>query len=817
MLKSYFTLAVRNFLKNKTFSFINLFGLAVGLACVLMILSFIRYELSYDCSYSNAKRAYRLVEQTRKGTTDDESISVHSGLAAALQREFAEIEAVTYPSKTKFEFINRGEGINLDALRADTNFFKVFNLPFVQGNPNITLKPHHVVISERVAHTYFPNQNPVGEKLISDDPSGKKFINEDQVAKKESIVVGVMKDIPKTTHFSADVILFETIETDALNYLEAHSGLPQYVLLKDNSNIRQVEKKLGSFYRKYGFPQEKAIRFQPVQSIHLRSNIADEPFANGDIQQVYIFSFVAALILLIGCINYVNLTTARSLQRVQEVGVRKVLGADRRQLAFQFIGESFLFFCTALPLAFCLAHLSWPLFTHIMAIETTTTELFSLENLLLIAVISIVSGILSGAYPALFLSRLKPASLLKDYHKGFSLNIGLRKALIVLQFVISVSLIIATIVVYKQLHYINNKPLGFNKNHLLVLPYRSYGQKWEAFKNELRSYHNIENATLSSWNVGETYGAWSSMSNPKDSTKELSFAFVDADVDFIKTMGVKLLEGRLLSNGDAIFAGKIDSLMFFGKKTPEEFLNLMASRSIIISDNTAATLGLKRPVGEVLKLGALQGTIVGVIADFQGLSLRQKNMPLVLRATSVERGGYGTAYIRVGSKDIRETIAFIQAKWKRIFPANKFDFSFVDERLQKLYDVERRLASLFTVFALLAICIACFGLFSLVALMVQQRTKEVGIRKVLGASVGEIVKLISIDFVKLVLIGICIAAPAAWWLMDKWLQDFAFRISIGWWVIALSGFVALFIAAIAISFQALRAAVANPVHSLRSE
>jgi putative ABC transport system permease protein len=807
MIKSYFKLAVRNLLKNKTFASINLLGLAVGLASVLMILSFIRHELSYDLSYNNSKRVFRLVQQTRTGGLEKESVWIHTGMAAALEKEFPEIEAVTYPLKTKFEFINNEEGISLNALRVDSSFFKVFNLPFAQGSPSVVPRPYQVFISERVAQTYFPDRNAIGEKLISIDPNG---------ARVEKTIVGVIKDM-KATHFSADVIFSSYLDIEDLNWRTAYSAMPQYVLIREHTSIHQVERKIHSFYRKYGFPKEVTMRFQPVTSIHLHSRIEDEPFANGDIRHVYIFALVALLILLIGCINYVNLSTARSLQRVQEVGVRKVLGADRSQLAAQFIGEAFLTFCLALPVAFCLADMFWPLFTHIMSIGLTTRELFSLQNLLLITIVAIVSGVLSGSYPAIFLSRLQPTAILKNNHKGFQINLGLRKGLIVLQFVISVSLIIATTVVYRQLQFINNMPLVFNKNHLIVLAHKSYGSKWEAFSNELKKYHRIDNVTIASWNVGERYGGSSSMNHPKDSTRELKFAFVDTDVNFLNTLQIKLLEGRALSNEDASFSGKTDSLLYSKKHSPEEFSRLLASRPILVSDNTARALDLDKPVGEVLRLGALQGTIVGLIQDFQGLSLHQKNTPLVIRAHSTTNIGTGSVYIRIAPEQVGETINYIQAKWKHLFPQSRFDFSFVDERLQKLYDVERKLAWMFAVFAVLAISIACFGLFSLVALIIQQRTKEIGIRKALGASVGEIVELISKDFFKLILISICIAGPIAGWAMNQWLQDFANRVCVGWWVFAVGGLAALFVAMVAIGFQTLRAAVANPVDSLRSE
>jgi len=807
MLKNYFKISIRNFLRTKTFSFINLSGLAIGLASVIMILSYVRYELSYDKHYSNAERIYRIVEVRNKGGVTEESVVVNEGLADALKREFPEIECATFVIPTTLNLINKGEAINTNALRADSGFFKTFNLSFIYGNPPTALNDNSsIVITEKTAKTFFKNSNPIGQKLNKEKYDGSQSA---------LTITGVIKDIPENTHFKADVITSANENHESLNYWKGYSGLPQYILLAKKTNVKQLENKLNLLYSKYNFPKEIKLKFQPVTSIHLHSNIPNEPFVNSDIRYVYIFSLSAFLILFIACINYINLTTARSLQRVKEVGVRKVLGAGRRQLSYQFIGESFLFFCSAVPFALLIANVFWPLFTKILNIEVNNTYLISPKNILIISVISIISGIASGIYPSFFLSRLQPVVILKDWQKSFRVNLGIRKTLIVLQFVISVTLIIATIVIYKQLNFINNMPLGFNKEHLIVLPSQNFKNHAAYFKNELKQNSNIKSVTTASWSIGEHYGAMSSMDNPNDSTKEVKFDFVDADFDFLKTMGIRLPEGRNFSPAYTSDLIDIDSILSSKKLSGTEFTNILASRPIIISENTVKALQLKNPVGQVLKLGALQGTVIGIIKDFKGLSLYQKTSPLVLRARP--ENAYGYTYIRISPRNIQATIQYIQSKWKAFFPASKFDFSFVDERLQKLYDSERRLASLFTVFAVLAICIACLGLFSLVALMVQQRTKEIGIRKVLGADVTEIVKLISSDFVILITIAIFISSPIAWYGMNKWLESFAYRITISWWIFALAGGIAIVIAVFTISFQAIKAALANPVNSLRTE
>lgn len=805
MIKNYFKIAIRNFSRDKSFTIVNLVSLSIGLASVIMILAYVRYELSYDEHYSNSDRIFRIIEERTKGGIKKESVVTNEGLTPALKREFPEVEAASGVTVSKTSFLSKGNPISVNILNTDSNFFKIFNIPFVYGNPKMCLyEKYSIVITEKIARTYFSNRNPIGEKLNSGrSPDLPPFT-----------ITGVIKDIPANTHFKADAIVATNPKYDDLNY-KGYSSVPQYLLLKPHINIQQLEHKLNSFYSKYDFPEEIKIRFQPITSIHLHSNASDEPFVNSDIRYIYIFSTSAFLILLIACINYVNLTTARGLKRVREVGVRKVLGAERKQLIIQFTCESFLFFFSSLPVSLLLANLFWPFFTRIVNIEAEKSYLISSQNILLILFVSVISGIVSGLYPSFFLSRLQPAAILQDWQKSFKVNLGIRKTLIVLQFVITITLIVSTIIIYRQLTFLDNKPLGFNKENLIVLPFSFLKNHGSSFKNELLKNSNIKSVTTASWNVGELLGGSATMDNPKDSTKEFKFNFVDADFDFLKTIQIELSEGRNFSIDYPSDMIDIDSLSSSKKYSYAAYLDILASHPIIISEKVVNTLGLKEPAGQILRLPALQGTVIGVIKDFNGLSLHQQTSPVVIRARPVNDFGY--IYIRLNPTNIKTTLDYIQNKWKTYFPASAFDFSFVDERLQQLYDSERRMASLFTVFATLAICIACAGLFSIVALIVQQRTKEIGIRKVLGANVIEIVKLITKDFVALIAIAVVIASPVAWYGMNKWLQDFAYRINISWWFFLFAGALTIGIAVITISFQAIKAAIANPVKSLRSE
>jgi len=435
-----------------------------------------------------------------------------------------------------------------------------------------------------------------------------------------------------------------------------------------------------------------------------------------------------------------------------------------------------------------------------------------------VILLSFVTGVTSGAYPAFFLSRLQPISILKDWQKSFVVNLNIRKTLIVFQFVVSIALIISTIIVFRQHSLLNNMQLGFNKNYLIALPFQSFKGQAGSFKNELKTSKDIFDVSISSWEPGKSYGNSASMSQPVDSLKEWSFGFVNADLDFLKTMQIKLIAGNDFSTSPIVNIRNFDSLLNLkgNQLSNDAKKNLSNTKPIIITKATAEGLGLKEPViGQVLELSALRGTVIGVIDNFIGISLMEKSSMVVIEADI--NPDFGNTYIRINSKNIPQTIDFLKQKWKFFFPDRNFEFSFMDDQIAALYKDQQRLATLFTAFATLAIIISLMGLFSLVALIAQQKTKEIGIRKVLGASVMEIVGLLSGSFIKLILIAFIIAAPLVSWAMNIWLQDFQYRTSISWWIFLIAGLGSLCFALIVVAIQAIRAAVANPVKSLRTE
>jgi len=501
MYKNYFLIAIRNFKKDKTYAFINLIGLAVGLASVILIFAYVQHELSFDKSYSSSNRVYRLVSEN-KSNENEKSVMLPGALAATLKTEFPEIEATIPFSKNSVDFLHNDEPVPTQVIYSDSNFFKVFNLPFLSGNAATALQSeNNIVISKKTSDLFFGRGNPIGKDMAFKNYDGKIVFFK---------VMGVMEDIRANTHFKADAVIAGSSDTTKLNW-RSYYAVQQYVLLNQHASINQLNNKISTIYKKYGFPDNINIRFQPVQSIHLHSNIPDEPYTNSDSRYVYIFSFVALLILSIACVNYINLTTARSLQRVREVGVRKVLGAKSRQLTFQFITESLVFFVATLPVALLLAKISWPLFAQTINIESNENVLFTWRNVIVIFLVSCGTGILSGLYPSVFLSKLQPVHILKDWQKSLTINLGIRKTLIVLQLVISVMLIISTIIVNKQLQFINTMQLGFNKEHLIVLPNQLMENKALSFKNDLLQNKYIKGVTTAHWNVGEKYKASSSI------------------------------------------------------------------------------------------------------------------------------------------------------------------------------------------------------------------------------------------------------------------------------------------------------------------
>lgn len=796
MLKNYLKIALRNVKKSKTYSFINILGLAIGMACCILILFYVQDELSYDRYNEKADRIYRVVDsgEAPGGMSFDLALT-SAPFAPTMKADFPEVEDAVRLYRRRRMVANGERKYYEDNLfYSDSSLFNIFTFPLIKGNPETALQsPHTVVLSESTALKYFGNNGVINQNLSID---GQDFL-----------VTGIMKDIPRNSHFIADLFVsFKTLEQIPFfqqSYIQnwVRHEFYTYVLLEDGHSQMELEAKMPAFIDKYAAQQVKAIlggtissSLQPLESIHLHSHRQAEISPNGDIKYVYIFSFIALIILLIACVNFMNLATARSAKRSMEVGLRKVVGANRTQLVRQFLGESLMFTCFALIFALLIVTAALPSFNSLTGKEIDINYLNNPILLGGLVLILIFVALASGSYPAFFISRYQPADVLKGAKSTSTKRSLLRRGLVILQFSISIILIISTTVVLNQLDFLRNKKLGFNKDHVVVVPItaNSFRQNAESVKKELMQNPNITNASIThSVPGGNTAGDVIRMVK-EEGALTMTVRMIYTDHDYIKTMGMEIVEGRDFSKD----------------------MSTDTSEAFIINESAVRTWQLDRPLDTQLEWGEKKGKVIGIVKDYQFQSLKDEINPLVIH---IEPGNTIFFAIKVRPEGIPETLQFIETKWKEMDPAHPFEYYFMDESFDRLYRNEEKLSQIFGVFSSLAIFIAALGLFGLALFMVEQRTKEIGVRKILGASLSNIFVLISKEFVYLVLIANLVAWPFAYILMRKWLQNFSYRIEMGIWIFVLAGVIAFAIALITISFQAIKAALADPVKSLRYE
>ena len=811
MLRNYWKIALRNMAKHKFISFINLFGLTIGMTCCLLILTYILHEVSYDKYNSKADRIYRV---TRSFNNKDGIVSLHLGAVAPpfgplLQNEFPDIEKVTriLPNGTSTMHYEDKIFNEKDTYFADANLFGIFDVPLLKGNPATALSdPFSITMTEEVAKKYFGTEEPIGKMIRLDNKYNFR-------------VTGIFRPFPSTAHLHPEIMLsFNTLRDSSIygekNLLTnwGNNAFYTYLLFPKNYPVKNIEAQFPRFLDKYMRDGNSAADYHPskytklflqkLTDIHLTSHLDEEIEENGDRARVYIFSAIALFILLIACINYMNLSTARSALRAKEIGIRKVAGAQRGEIITQFLSESVMITYMAILFAVALTYFTLPLLNMITGQTLVIQSIIKWQVVLPLALAPIVIGILSGIYPALFMSSFQPAKVLKGLFKAGNGNISFRKVLVVTQFAISIILIISTAIVFQQLHYIQNKALGFSKEQVLIINNdNALVKNYEAFRNELRQNSFVKDVTRSSRIPGgrlldEQGAATESGDSLRPVTADIKF--LAADYDFVTTYGIPMAAGRNFSRE-------------YATDTTSFLLNEAATR----------VLGLRNPqeaVGKNFKYADTKGKVIGVIADFHFESLHQNIVPLILCMPPASQSDfYRRISIKIAGNNPTAAINYIEKTWKKFLPETPFEYTFLDENFDKLYRSEQRQGTLFTTFSCIAIFIACLGLLGLSAFAITQRIKEIGIRKVLGASVGGIVGLLSKDFLKLVAIAAIIAFPIAWYAMHNWLGDFAYRISIQWWVFLVAGILASAVALITISFQAIKAAVANPVKSLRSE
>jgi len=813
MFKNYLKLAARHLLKHKAYSLLNVSGLAIGMACCILILLYVQQELSYDRQHTQADRIYRVAADLKFGGNHFQLAVAPAPLAATLVRDFPEVVTAARFRNYGSALVKRTGEQNFKEVRvifADNAIFEVFTLPMLAGDPKTALiAPYTLVINQSTAKKYFGAADPMGQALIFDNTNSYK-------------ITGVIADIPENSHFHFDFIASLASTPESMDDMWGSNNFATYLVLQPGADPAALQAKFPALIEKYLGPQVQQLLgmsmaelkkagnsadyyLQPLRDIHLHSDLTFELEPNGNIKYVYIFSAIAFFILLIACINFMNLATARSANRAKEVGIRKVVGSERRQLVGQFLAESVFLSVVAMILALGLVELMLPVFNHLAEKKLQTAYLGNGTMLAAFIGITILVGVVAGCYPAFVLSAFKPASVLKGAQSGGARSRHLRSALVVFQFAASVILIVGTLIIKEQLHYIQNKKLGFNKEQVIVLQ-DAYAlqENLEAFKNEILRNANVTHATVSGYlpvssNRSDT-GFWpegqSAGENP------VSMQIWNVDHGYVETLGMEIAKGRNFSEA---FGGD--------------------STAIILNERAAKMFGFADPIGQRIQTWAyvpgrgidrnhfLSYTVVGVVKDFHYSSLRDNIGALALR---LGRDG-GLISFRFQAQEVSALIQFLQSKWKEFAPNQPLNYSFLDERFGNMYRVERRVGDIFGVFAGLAVFTACLGLFGLASFMAEQRTKEVGIRKVLGATAVNVTALLSKDFVKLVLMADLIAGPVAWYAMNRWLQDFAYRINISWWIFALAGGLALLIALLTVSTQALKAALANPVEALRYE
>jgi putative ABC transport system permease protein len=793
MIRNYFKTAFRNLWKHKIFSFINLTGLAIGMTACFLIFLYVRFELSYDRVHKKADRIYRLVCDTKTPTeTLYESIT-SAPMAINIKRDFPEVEAVVRIEESSF-LVRRGD-IKFQeerSLYADSAFFSVFDFPLVKGDPRKALTaPLSIVLSESAAQKYFGSSDPMGQTLLL---RGDNLV---------ATVTGVMKDFPGNTHFRADMLLSMSTRTQKLNpdmdNQWGNFGYYSYLLLKEGTNAQRLQEKFPAFLERRNGKEMKesqmyyTLLLEPLKDVYLKSKrISPE---KGSLSNVYIFSVIAIFILVIACINFVNLTTARAAERAREVGIRKVVGAARNRLIAQFLGESVLICLIAflLTIFFC----SWllPPFNQ-LAGKTIAQSIFENSSYVITLLsLSIGIGLIAGFYPAMVLSGFQPITVLKGRFSSGRKGIVLRQGLVIGQFTVSIVLIAGTLIVYKQLHFMRSRDLGFAKDQMLVMNYY-YDRNIQALKSEIDNIPGVLSTSLSSSMPGVSNNiAYSQIENKSGEMQIANLDVYFTDFDFLDQYKIKLIAGRTFSRD----------------------LKTDSTEAMIINEEAVKSFGYNSPrdiIGKRFSQWGREGTIIGVIRNFNFQSLHQVVKPLSVR---IEPENWHYISIHVTSANLPATLNAIENRWKKAIPNRPFSYFFADEAFDRQYRTEERFGSLFLNFAILAIFISCLGLLGLASYSTMQRTKEIGIRKVMGANVTNIVNLLSKDFLKLVAIAILTASPIAWLTMNKWLQDFSYRIEISWWILALSGLAAIIIAVVTVSFQAIKAAMANPVKSLRTE
>jgi putative ABC transport system permease protein len=797
MFKNYAKIALRSFWKNKTASFINIFGLTIGLTSCLLIALYIQHELDYDSFQKNGNRIARVIMEYKfdGGGESNKGNFTSVRVAAVFKRNFPEVEEaikmVAYDRVVGYQdrLINEKK-----FMYADSGFFKVFSFPLLQGNPlDVLAGPKRIVLTKTTAQRYFGSANPIGKML---------WIGEDSTYYQVS---GVVKDCPSNSQIKFDFLASFSSLGITPDYEKTYwdANYSTFLLLKDRSSISSLQSKLAPFMKKEMAGQGATIHFwlEPYLKIHLYSAYGGfEP--NNSISYIYILSAVSLLILIIACSTYINLSTARSIERAREVSVRKVIGAAKSQLFWQFIWESSTICLLSIICSLFMAGLMLPYFDQLTGKELQVQSLFSLPFLGLSLCLTMVISFLAGSYPAMILTGFQPAKVLMGSFTNSASGQWLRKSLIIFQFGISVFLIIATFVIQKQLYYIQHKQLGYDRQRVLVLPMNANMLlRISLIKQELKNNPDIISVSRCVRSPVEGGGGYNIRSSVMPENEQYAITGNPVDEDYIKTAGLQLISGKDLSEQDIKDALPEDP----SKRNYHFILNEMAASQLGWTPAQA--------VGKIVFMGYRKGIVKGVVKDFHFESLHKPIRPFVLFPESRGR----SLLVKLSGNHLSKTISFLESKWKTLVPEWPFEFRFLDDDFNKVYTSELRLSKIMNLFSGIAIVLACLGLFGLSSYTVHQRLKEIGVRKVLGASDSSIVLLVSYGFIRLALSAMVITFPLAWWGMNKWLEDFSYRTTMNWEIYLISGIIVLILVVCTVAFRAVRAARTNPVKNLRIE
>ncbi|GJM35669.1 MAG: ABC transporter permease [Saprospiraceae bacterium] len=799
MIQNYLKITLRRLFKDRAYTLLNIAGLALGMSCFLLIALYVLEEKNYDRWMPGHEQVQRIAMDITTVQGDHLFFAPASGTLAGALMEYPQVEAATriLPASNERLLVtseDRQQKFYESGLfYADANIFEVFSYPLMEGDPATALsEPMSIVVSAEVANRFFgKRESYLGQVLV--------------IENQPYIINGVLKDLPATTSFRPQ-IMASMEEFKGRRFLENWHATIFHTFIKTGVevDVAAFEQQIAHIANKY---VEKEIKnnaqgyryfIQPLASIHLHSDLRYEFSKNNSATYLNIFILIALFILFIAGVNFVNLATARATRRAKEVGVRKVTGANRSQLIGQFLGESLMVSALAACLAFVLVQLALPMFNFIADKQLASTDLFASSFIALAVAVTLLAGLLAGAYPAWYLSRFEPAAIFQDKIAGRQGGLWLRNSLVVGQFVISIFIIVATLVVGKQLSFLKQQSLGFDQEQMLVVhaPGGSMiGQKLGVLRQTFASHPAVSGVSASATIPGR--GTSNNLiKSQEDPSRSTDMQLIQVDEDFLETYNIPLLAGRNIS-----------------ESLPSDTTGDL--QSVLINEACLPVFGWQKPeeaIGKIFDGG--WGTVIGVVKDFHYTSLQTEVAPLMM-FYSPRSFEYLT--LKVNTTNLSETMASLEQTWKAQVTSHPFTYFFLDEDFNKQYSSETRLGRLFNAFSLIAIMIACLGLFGLAAYSITQRTKEIGIRKVLGASVSSVVGLLSKDFLKLVIVAIIIAMPLAWLFMNRWLEDFAYRINLQWWLFALAGAGALAIAFLTVSFQSIKAALANPVKSLRSE